>query len=158
MPLLYRSEYIKTEIAPQPIALAGSSAAELGQHFDRAIHALYQNMRANFETRSAAVLYDPTQQQIEVSYRLDDTEPGCYYQFHATVAALVNRDHFGDMQMGAVTEIYLVITASVKKIVQGYWTVFDNADRLHEKLAEEIRGLLPTNPENQAGSAGEVHT
>ncbi|MEQ9366624.1 MAG: hypothetical protein RIF32_20460 [Leptospirales bacterium] len=152
MPLLYRSEYITTETAPRPMILTGASAAEVGQGFDQSINALYESMRVRFATRSAAVLYDPIRQQIELSYRLDDTEPGCYFQFHATVAALVNRDDFKNMPAGAATEVYPVITASVKRIFQGYWTVFDNADRLHEKLAEEIRGLLSP-PESEANAS-----
>jgi hypothetical protein len=153
MPLLYRSEYITTETAPRPLALSGASAAELGQNFDRAISAIYDRIRAAFETRGAAVLYDPARQQIEIGYRVDDTEPGCYFQFHATVAALINRDDFNDMNAQDATEAYPVVTASVKRILQGYWTVFDNADRLHEKLAEEIRALLHPAGETLDGGA-----
>lgn len=143
MPLLYRSEFIKTEIAPRPLNLTGATVPELGQSFDRSINALYENMRTHFGTRNAAVHYDPARQQIEVIYRIDDIEPGSYFQFHATVAALVNRENLNQTQPAGTTEVYPVITAAVKRIVQGYWTVFDNVDRLHEKLAEEIRGLLP---------------
>lgn len=144
MPLLYRSEYIQTEIAPRPLALRGASAAELGQNFDRAINELYETIRAHFAQRNAAVVYDPGRQQIELSYRIDDTEPGCYFQFQATIGALVNRDNFENIQPPGTTEVYPVMTVSVKRFLQGYWTVFDNTDGLHERLAEEIRGLLPT--------------
>lgn len=146
MPLLYRSEYFQTEIAPRPLELRGASAAELGQNFDRAINKLYKNIRAHFAQRNAAVVYDPVRQQIELSYRIDDTEPGCYFQFQATIEALVNRDNFENIQAPGTTEVYPVVSVAVKRILQGYWTVFDNTDRLHERLAEEIRGLLPTGP------------
>ena len=152
MPLLYRSEYIKTELAPRPIHLTGATVAELGQSFDATISVLYENIRTQFATRSASVHYDPARQQIELLYRVDDTTPGTYFQYNATVAALINVEDLTQMQSQQSNpapaqstqsvEMYTVITASIKRIQHGYWTVFDNVDQSHEKLAGEIRALL----------------
>lgn len=172
MPLLYRSEYITSEIAPAPLRLQGGSLALLGRHFDHAIQRIFLDLQQHFATRAAGVHYDPARQQIEIMYRMEDTEPDTYFQFQATVATLVNLDElsprpaadadgaFGAIGAAAATpgeqpaataldgviEVYPVITASVKRIQHGYWTVFDNADRLHEQLAAEIRRVIDPPP------------
>ncbi len=172
MPLLYRSEYITSEIAPAPLRLQGGSLALLGQNFDHAIQRIFAALQQHFATRAAGVHYDPARQQIEIMYRMDDTEPDTYFQFQATVATLVNLDELSPRPaaqpdgfsgaIGAATtpgdpaapapaldgiiEVYPVITASVKRIQYGYWTVFDNADRLHEQLAAEIRRVMDPPP------------
>lgn len=175
MPLLYRSEYITSEIAPAPIRLQGGSLALLGRNFDHALQRIFLALQQHFATRAAGVHYDPARQQIEIMYRMDDTEPDTYFQFQATVAALVNLaelaprtapgdnasiqgDQFptaypsstapaeSEATLDGIIEVYPVITASVKRIQYGYWTVFDNADRMHEQLAAEIRRVMDPPP------------
>ena len=151
MPLLYRSQYSTTEIAPRPLFVSGTTAAELGPNFDRIFHALYTRIQEHFSARQADVYYDPARQQIEIDYRLPDTIEGVYFQFQAIVAALMNVADVTTPGAAGGAELYPVVSTSVKRIQHGYWTVFDNSENLHQQFANEIRGLLtppPTAQEN----------
>ncbi len=140
MPLLYPSEFERTEIDARPLRITVDDPAAFGRAYDDQLARLVTRLREHFSDRAANVAYSPAHQEIAIEYQSDGLEDHIQYRYRGHVRPLLNVTD-GQTMSGEI-EVYFTVSAEVDCYSAGYRTVFNNRHRLHLQLLDEIKGVI----------------
>lgn len=140
MPLLYPSEYGRTEMDARPLRIPATDPAGFGRAYEDRIAGIVARLRERFSDRSANIAYTPHRQAIELEYQSDGLDEHAHYRYRALVRPLLNVDDATTMP--DEVEVYFTVTAEVESYSAGYRTVFNNRHRLHLQILDEVKGVL----------------